>query len=55
MVLIPSGTLFRKAEEKIDYLIVDEAQDFDVSDYQRSFLPKVNKSISLLVILLKNL
>ena len=47
MVLIPSGTLFRKAEEKIDYLIVDEAQDFDVSDYQRSFIQKVNKSISL--------
>ncbi len=47
MVLIPSGTLFRKAESKIDYLIVDEAQDFDVSDYQYRFLPKVNKSISL--------
>lgn len=47
MVLIPSGTLFRKAESKIDYLIVDEAQDFDVSDYQHRFLPKVNKSISL--------
>lgn len=47
MVLIPSGTLFRKVEGKIDYLIVDEAQDFDVSDYQHHFLPKVNKSISL--------
>ena len=47
MVLIPSGTLFRKAEGKIDYLIVDEAQDFDVSDYKNRFLPKVNKSISL--------
>lgn len=47
MVLIPSGTLFRKAEEKIDYLIVDEAQDFDVSEYKNKFLPKVNNSISL--------
>ncbi len=47
MILIPSGTLFRKAESKIDYLIVDEAQDFDVSDYQLRFLPRVNKSISL--------
>lgn len=47
MVLIPSGTLFRKAEGKIDYLIVDEAQDFDVSDYKNRFLPKINKSISL--------
>lgn len=47
MVLIPSGTLFRKAEEKIDYLIVDEAQDFDVSDYVNRFVPKVGKSLSL--------
>lgn len=47
MVLIPSGTLFRKAEDKIDYLIVDEAQDFDVNDYLNRFLPKVNKSLSL--------
>lgn len=47
MILIPSGTLFRKAEGKIDYLIVDEAQDFDVADYKDRFLPKVNKSISL--------
>ncbi len=47
MVLIPSGTLFRRAEGNIDYLIVDEAQDFDVSDYKNRFLPKVNKSISL--------
>lgn len=47
MVLIPSGTLFRKAEEKMDYLIIDEAQDFDISDYKDRFLPKVNRSISL--------
>lgn len=47
MVLIPSGTLFRKAEEKLDYLIIDEAQDFNIEDYQNRFLPKVNKSISL--------
>ena len=44
---IPSGTLFRKAEEKIDYLIVDEAQDFDVADYKNRFAPKVTKSLSL--------
>lgn len=47
MVLIPSGTLFKRAEGKIDYLIVDEAQDFNVSDYNCRFLPKVNKSITL--------
>lgn len=48
MVFIPSATLFKKAEGKIDYLIVDEAQDFNVSDYINRFLPKVNKSITLL-------
>lgn len=47
MIFMPSAILFKKAEEKIDYLIVDEAQDFDVSDYTNKFLPKVNKSISL--------
>ena len=46
MVFIPSGTLFKKAEGKIDYLIVDEAQDFNVSDYKNRFLPKVNKHAS---------
>lgn len=45
--LIPSGTLFRVAEDKIDYLIIDEAQDFNISDYTDRFIPKVNKSISL--------
>lgn len=45
--LIPSGTLFKKAESKIDYVIVDEAQDFDVNDYNNRFLPNVNKSITL--------
>lgn len=45
--LIPSGTLFKKVDSKIDYVIVDEAQDFDVSDYNSRFLPIVNKSITL--------
>lgn len=46
--LIPSGTLFKPCEAIIDYLIVDEAQDFNVSDYQNRFIPKVGKSLSLL-------
>lgn len=46
--LIPSGTLFKPCEDTIDYLIIDEAQDFNVNDYRNRFIPKVNKSISLL-------
>ena len=46
--LVPSGTLYKPVEASIDYLIVDEAQDFNVNDYNSKFIPKVNKSISLL-------
>ena len=46
--LVPSGTLYKPSEETIDYLVVDEAQDFNVADYKSRFIPKVNKSISLL-------
>lgn len=46
--LVPSGTLYKPIEENIDYLIVDEAQDFNVSDYKTHFIPIANKSISLL-------
>lgn len=46
-VLIPSGTLFKKTEDKIDYLIIDEVQDFDISQIQTQFVPKANKSLTL--------
>lgn len=46
--LVPSGTLYKPCEAIIDYLIVDEAQDFNVTDYRNRFIPKVGKSISLL-------
>jgi superfamily I DNA/RNA helicase len=46
-ILIPSGTMFKKAEDKIDYIIIDEAQDFDVNEYKTQFIPKSNKSITL--------
>ena len=46
--LVPSGTLYKPSELIIDYLIVDEAQDFNITQYQYSFLPKVGKSLSLL-------
>lgn len=46
--LIPSGTLYKPCDPIIDYLIVDEAQDFSITDYRNKFVPKVGKSISLL-------
>lgn len=45
--LIPSGTMYKQTEEKIDYLIVDEAQDFNITVYQSKIKPKVGKSLSL--------
>lgn len=45
--LIPSGTMFKQAEDQVDYLIVDEAQDFNVSDYKNHFAIRARKSLSL--------
>lgn len=45
--LIPSGIMYKQTKEKIDYLIVDEAQDFNITDYQSKIKPKVGKSLSL--------
>lgn len=45
--LIPSGTMYKQAEDKIDYLIVDEAQDFNITEYKNTIKPKVGKSLSL--------
>ena len=45
--LIPSGIMYKQTEEKIDNLIVDEAQDFNITDYQSKIKPKVGKSLSL--------
>lgn len=45
--LVPAGILYKPIESKIDYLIVDEAQDFNRNQYENRFIPKVNKSISL--------
>ena len=48
--LVPGGTMYiqKKKDERIDYLIIDEAQDFNVSDYRNKFIPLSVKSISLL-------
>lgn len=45
--LIPSGTMYKQREERIDYLIVDEAQDFSISDYSGLFAANKGKSLSL--------
>ena len=45
--LIPSGTMFKQAEDQVDYLIVDEAQDFNISDYKSHFAKRARKSLSL--------
>lgn len=44
--LIASGTMYKPAEDTIDYLIVDEAQDFNVNKY-KDLVSRVGKSLSL--------
>jgi len=46
-ILIPSGTMYRPSEDQIDYLIIDEAQDFNVADYQGRISIHKGKSLSL--------
>ena len=36
--------MFKQAEDQVDYLIVDEAQDFNVSDYKNHFAKRARKS-----------
>jgi superfamily I DNA/RNA helicase len=45
--MIPSGTMYKQVEDIIDYLIVDEAQDFNITEYKNTIKPKVGKSLSL--------
>ncbi|WP_251968785.1 3'-5' exonuclease [Parabacteroides sp. AD58] len=45
--LIPSGTMYKQCENIIDYLIIDEAQDFNISDYKLRIVPKAGVSLSL--------
>lgn len=45
--LVPSAILYKPVEKKIDYLIVDEAQDFSLDDYKQRIKPKAKKSLSL--------
>lgn len=45
--LIPSGTMYKQSEDVIDYLIIDEAQDFNISNYINRISPHRGKSLSL--------
>jgi superfamily I DNA/RNA helicase len=45
-VFVPSGFLF-KEKGTIDYLIVDEGQDFSIQDYQNSFIPEAHVAITI--------
>lgn len=45
--LIPSGTMYKQSEDIIDYLIIDEAQDFNISEYKQRIMPKAGISLSL--------
>lgn len=46
-LLIPDGVIYEGHEEKVDHLIVDEAQDYNIGDYLKDFIPHKKKSISL--------
>lgn len=46
IVFIPSGFLF-KEKGLINYIIVDEGQDFSISDYDNNFISKSEKSITI--------
>lgn len=45
-MFIPSGFLF-KEKGIVNYLIIDEGQDFSISDYLQNFIPQAKKSITI--------
>ena len=45
--LVPGGTLYKPCESTIDYLIIDEVQDFKDLYIKNAFGPQVGKSLSL--------
>ena len=44
---LTSAYLYKPAEERIDYLIIDEAQDFSTDELQNKYLANVNKTYAL--------
>lgn len=45
--LVSGGTLYKPCESQIDYLIIDEAQDFKDLYIKNAFVPQTGKSLSL--------
>lgn len=45
-VFIPSGFLF-KEKRIVNYLIIDEGQDFSIADYQQNFISQADKAITI--------
>lgn len=45
-IFIPSGFLF-KDKGIVNYLIIDEGQDFSISDYQKYFISQAKKAITI--------
>jgi len=45
-VFIPSGFLF-KEKGVVNYLIIDEGQDFSIADYQQNFISQADKAITI--------
>ena len=46
LVFIPGGYLFKQKED-VNYVIVDEGQDFTLSNYSQQFIPQAKKAISI--------
>ena len=44
---LSSAILYRKAEERMDYLVIDEVQDFSTSELKKEYLGSVDKTYAL--------
>lgn len=45
--MIPGGVLYRQSEQVLDYLIVDEGQDFTIDEYRKELCPRARKSLTV--------
>ena len=45
--MIPGGILYRQSEQVLDYLVVDEGQDFSIDEYKTKICPRAKKSLTV--------
>ena len=45
--LIPGGILYMQSEQVLDYLVVDEGQDFSLDAYKNNLCPRSRKSLTV--------